>query len=75
MIPRYSRILIVNMILSDMNVSARTSEMDMAMLYMHSGAQRNANEWTRLVKSAGMEVVKFWYPPGDGDGVIEVQAV
>ena len=74
MIPRYSRILIVNLILPDKNVPLRASELDMAMLFLHSGAQRSAREWTELVESTGMEVVKIWYPPGDGDGVVEVRS-
>ena len=73
MIPGYSKILIVNMILPDENVSLRAGEMDMVMLFLHSGSQRSAQEWRDLVKSAGLEVVKLWYPPGDGDGVVEVQ--
>lgn len=74
MIPGYSKLLIVNMILPSKDVPLRAAEMDMFMLFIHSGAQRNQHEWEDVVESAGLEVVRFWRPPhGEGDGVVEVQ--
>ncbi|KAK4552267.1 hypothetical protein LTR86_010437 [Recurvomyces mirabilis] len=72
MIPGYSKILIGNIILPEENVPLRNSGLDIAMLFLHSGAQRSEAEWRGLVEGAGLAVEKVWYPPGDGDGIVEV---
>ena len=73
MVPAYSKVLIVNMIIPEENVPLGAGRMDMAMLFLHSGSQRSAREWRDLVDHAGLKVVKLWYPPGEGDGVVEVE--
>lgn len=73
MSPGYSRLLIGNIILAESDVPLRNSGLDIAMLYLHSGAQRSESEWRELVESAGLTVVKVWRPPGDGDGIVEVE--
>lgn len=71
MTPGYSKIVVANIVLPEMNVPIRQSGLDMAMLLLHSGQQRSASEFTRLFEEAGLEIVKIWYPPGDGDGIVE----
>ena len=70
MIPGYSKLLIGNIILPDENVPLRASGLDIAMLFMHSGAQRSEVEWHALLQEAGFQVTKVWLPEGDGDGII-----
>lgn len=73
MIPGYSKLIIDNIILPDENVPLRNSGLDMAMLVLHSGSQRGEDEWRDLIESADFKVMKFWLPPGDGDGIIEAE--
>jgi hypothetical protein len=70
--PSYSRILISNHILPNTGCSVRSAEMDLGMLYLHGGMQRSESQWTRLVEEAGLKVAKFWHPPGEHEGIIEV---
>ncbi|KAI9700890.1 MAG: hypothetical protein M1820_006651 [Bogoriella megaspora] len=71
MIPGYSRLLICDLILPDTGVSQREAALDWGMLTLHSGMQRSKRQWTQLVEEAGLTVVKFWTPPGEGDGIVE----
>lgn len=73
MIPGYSKLLIGNIIIPDTNASLRQSGLDIAMLVLHSGSQRGEAEWSTLLDRAGFKVVKFWHPPGDGDGIVEAE--
>ena len=73
MTPGYSKLLIGNIILPESDVPLRNSDLDIAMMYLHSGMQRSEREWRELVEAAGLRVVKVWYPDGDGDGIIEVE--
>ncbi|KAI9694548.1 MAG: hypothetical protein M1822_000164 [Bathelium mastoideum] len=73
MIPTYSKLLIANIILPEIHPPLRQVGLDMAMLFLHSGSQRSEPEWTSLLDRAGFNVIKFWHPPGDGDGVIEAE--
>ena len=71
--PGYSKLLIANIILPEVHAPMRQVGLDMAMLFLHSGSQRSEPEWTSLLDRAGFTVVKFWHPPGDGDGVVEAE--
>lgn len=73
MIPGYSKIIVGNIILPDVNVPLRNSGLDIAMLVLHSGQQRSESEFQELFDSVGLKVIKMWHPPGDGDGIIEVE--
>jgi len=73
MIPGYSKLIIGNIILPDEHVPLRNSGLDMAMLFLHSGSQRNESEWRELIEGVGLQMVKVWYPPGDGDGILEAE--
>lgn len=73
MIPEYSKIIIGNIILPDENVPLRNSSLDMVMLFLHSGSQRSESEWRELIEGAGLRLVNVWYPPGDGDGILEAE--
>lgn len=72
MLPRHSRLLISNFILTD-EPTLQQLDMDISMLFLSGGAQRSEPEWTALFESAGMRVIKFWHPPGDQNGIVEVE--
>jgi hypothetical protein len=73
MLPRYSKLLVANIILPDENVPLRQSGLDIAMLCMHSGSQRSESQWRELLGEAGFNVTAVWKPNGDGDGIIEAE--
>ena len=72
MIPGYSRILLCELILPDKGVSIKEAGLDLGMLTLHSGSQRSKKQWQNLVEQAGLRVEKFWMPPRDGDGIVQV---
>ena len=71
MTPGYSRVLIADLILPNTDCNPRAVGLDIGMMVLHSGLQRNEKEWEELLAAAGLQVVRFWIPPADGDGVIE----
>jgi hypothetical protein len=75
MIPGYSKLLIGNVVLADVDVPLRQSLLDIAMLVLHSGQQRSQSEFKELLEGAGFKIVKIWLPPGDGDGIVEAEVV
>jgi hypothetical protein len=73
MTPGYSKLLIGNIVLADMNVPLRQSLLDISMLVLHSGQQRSQSEFRELLEGAGFKIIKIWLPPGDGDGIVEAE--
>lgn len=73
MLPGYSKLLLCNIILEDESVSLRQTGLDMGMLALHSGKQRDENQWRGLLEKSGFEVLAIHRPPGDGDGIVEAQ--
>ena len=68
-----SRLLIVENCLPARNCTVWRAEMDWWMLALHNGSQRTVEEFRGLCDQAGLELVKYWPPPGtsEGDGVLE----
>lgn len=73
MVLGYSKLLISNLIIADQDPSVRQCGLDIAMLQLHSGSQRGEHEWAKLLDQAGLRIIKFWHPPGDGDGIVEAE--
>ena len=70
--PGYSKLLISNLIIKDEKAPLRHAGIDIAM-FMFSGLQRTETQWKQLLDKGGFKVVKFWYPPGDADGMVEAE--
>ncbi|KAK0876284.1 hypothetical protein LTR87_009864 [Friedmanniomyces endolithicus] len=73
MTPGNSKILISDMIVPEIDPPLRQLDSDITMFFLSGGAERSPSEWTELIKTAGLKVSKFWYPPGDQNGIIEVE--
>ncbi|KAK1069941.1 hypothetical protein LTR74_004572 [Friedmanniomyces endolithicus] len=73
MTPGYSRILISDMIVPEIDPPLRQLDSDITMFFLSGGTERSPVEWTEMVNLAGLKVTKFWYPPGDQNGIIEVE--
>ncbi|KAL4990839.1 S-adenosyl-L-methionine-dependent methyltransferase [Aspergillus falconensis] len=67
----YSRLIIVENCLPDRECPLWKAEMDWLMMATHCGMQRTVKEFAVLCERAGLRMVKYWAPRGDGDGVVE----
>jgi hypothetical protein len=71
--PGYSKIFLYEFILPDTDCSLVQAGFDIQMMGMHAGMERTRAQWTKLIEGEGFKAVKFWIPPGDGEGIIEVE--
>lgn len=69
--PGYSKVILGENVLPDRECPLLKAELDWAMMTLHCGMTRTEKQWQNLCKEAGLEMVKFWPPPGDGDGIVE----
>jgi hypothetical protein len=72
MTPLYSRLLVVEHFLPEVDCSMRKAEMDWCMMAIHCGSQRTVSHFETICGKAGLKVAKYWGPPGDGEGVLEI---
>lgn len=75
MYPGYSKLLIADIILPDKGATLRQTGLDIGMLVLHSGMQRSEKQWQEMISlvSPPLKIVKFWHPPGDGAGIVEIE--
>jgi hypothetical protein len=71
--PGYSKLLVADIVVTPGSVPLRQSGMDIAMLYLHGGAQRSEKEYHQMFERCGLKIKKIWLPPGDGDGIVEAE--
>ena len=45
---------------------------DIHIMALLAAAKRSQKQFEDLISSAGLKVIKFWYPPDFGEGVIEI---
>ncbi|KAL4913627.1 S-adenosyl-L-methionine-dependent methyltransferase [Aspergillus aurantiobrunneus] len=69
----FSKVLIEDHILPDMNVGPRQTLLDMTVMAWCPGAERSRRRWTKLLSSVGLVIKDFWLPDGDREGVIEAE--
>ncbi|PYH85720.1 methyltransferase [Aspergillus uvarum CBS 121591] len=69
----YSKLIIEEFVLADRDCDMLPAMWDWEMLIFCNSMERTADRWRKLIGSAGFRVVKFWPPPGDGQGIIEAQ--
>lgn len=67
----YSKILIYDFIIPETGCSFFQAALDINMMACHASMERSKAQWTALLDQAGLEVSKFWMPPGDGRGIVE----
>ncbi|KAI1777153.1 S-adenosyl-L-methionine-dependent methyltransferase [Hypoxylon cercidicola] len=71
----YSKLLIHESMVDNINPPSRVTTSDMTMLINLSAAERTVKEWHELIATAGLKVVKIWKRPAAVDGVIEVELI
>ncbi|KAI9711327.1 MAG: hypothetical protein M1820_002314 [Bogoriella megaspora] len=67
----YSRILIKDYVLPDIGVGLRASTLDIIMMCACSGIERTQRQWSELLDSCGLKIVKVWQTRSDYEQVIE----
>lgn len=69
----YSKLLIEEFVMPEKDAPLLATMWDWEMLICCASMERDQSHWTRLLASAGFRVVKFWYPPGDSQSIIEAE--
>ena len=69
--PGYSKLIVNEFILPDEGCDLFPALADIHMMADFAGTERSESQFRELYDSAGLEVVRFWQPPGAGEGIIE----
>lgn len=69
----YSRLLLQESLMADEKPLAKVTVLDIIMMASFSSAERSETEWTALLASAGMKIVKIWRPLESIENIIEAQ--
>ncbi|EED12775.1 O-methyltransferase, putative [Talaromyces stipitatus ATCC 10500] len=72
MTPGYSKLLLHEMIVLEEGAPQFQAQLDMTMMAFNSGMERTAKQWSELLESVGLRVVRVWEPIEEGaDGIVE----
>lgn len=69
--PGYSRVILGENVLPDRDCPIQKAQLDWAMMTLHCGMTRTVRQFKEICEQAGLELVRYWAPPGDGDGIVE----
>ncbi|CAG8937812.1 unnamed protein product [Penicillium salamii] len=67
----YSRILIVDFVLSDMETPLMQASIDIQMMSIGAGMERSKKQWKQLLESVGLEITGIWSQSPGMESVIE----
>jgi hypothetical protein len=69
----YSKLLLNEFIFPEKGCPLLQVGFDLTMMSMHAGLERTEKQWRNLLEKAGLEVKMFWFPAGDGEGIVEAE--
>jgi hypothetical protein len=69
----YSKLLLNEFILPNEGCPLFPAGFDLQTMVMHAAQERTESQWRHLLSSVGLQVAKFWIPPGGGEGIIEAE--
>jgi hypothetical protein len=69
--PEYSRIIIVDFVLPDINVPRMQSAMDIQMMSIGAGVERSRRQWADLLASVGLKINGIWSASPTMESIIE----
>ncbi|OQD71075.1 hypothetical protein PENPOL_c001G04565 [Penicillium polonicum] len=69
----YSKLIIEEFVLADRDGAMLPAMWDWEMMIFCNSMERSKSHWTGLLEGAGFQVINFWAPPGDGQGIIEAE--
>lgn len=67
----YSRIIIVDFVLSDTETPLMQASMDIQMMSIGAGMERSKQQWKKLLQSVGLEITGIWSQSPGMESVIE----
>lgn len=69
--PGYSRLIIHEHILPDVNCDLSSACMSVMMMVQVASFERSEKQWRGLLESVGLRQIRFYQPPATGEGIIE----
>ncbi|KXG46747.1 Winged helix-turn-helix transcription repressor DNA-binding [Penicillium griseofulvum] len=69
----YSKILIEENVLPEINAGYTETMLDMILMAVCPGIERTEAMWTRLFSSVGLKISKIWAPTRDTTGIMELE--
>lgn len=69
--PGYSRLIIHESILPDLECDLPSVCMSIMMMVQVAAFERSEKQWRDLLNSVGLTNINFFHPPGSGEGIIE----
>ncbi|KAJ5665184.1 uncharacterized protein N7477_007632 [Penicillium maclennaniae] len=69
----YSKLIIEEFVLPDKGAPLAQTMLDWQMMVFCSSMERTQDHWEKLLTLAGFQVVQFWFPPRQGQGIIEAE--
>ena len=73
--PGYSKILLNESVLPDMDCPSFLAAGDINMMSIMGGMKRTEGQWEDLLRSVDLHVVKVWKSPNSGDEEAIIEAV
>ncbi|OQE25365.1 hypothetical protein PENSTE_c006G07472 [Penicillium steckii] len=71
MAPDYSRILIVDFVLSDTDTPLMQAALDIQMMSIGAGVERSERQWRELLDGVGLEIAGIWSQSSGMESIIE----
>lgn len=71
--PRYSRVLLNEIVVREEKPTLAATSMDMMMLAHFAVRERTETEWRAIIEKAGLRVVQIYTYPGVAESVIEAE--
>jgi hypothetical protein len=71
--PGYSKVLINENVIPDMDADWQTTSLDLIMMTMFASQERTARQWQALVESAGLKIVNIFTAEKGVESLIECE--
>ena len=71
MAPDYSRILIVDFVLSNTDTPLMQAALDIQMMSIGAGVERSERQWRELLDGVGLEIAGIWSQSSGNESIIE----
>jgi fumagillin biosynthesis methyltransferase len=71
----YSKLLLDEHVLDDVDASHRGAASDMLMMLVLTGVERTRSQWKELLGSVGLKIVKVWPNRRGQQSVIEAEFI
>lgn len=71
--PGYSKVLINENVIPDMDADWQTTSLDLIMMTMFASQERTERQWQALVESAGLKIVKIFTAEKGVESLIECE--